>query len=101
MFAEADLVVVGSGFYGLTIAERAARELGLDVPSDLSVVGYDNLPLTAWIWPALTTVDQPLVAMAMTATRMLVSLARGEDVRLRRVDLATELVVRESTAPPA
>ena len=93
-------VFAGSDLQALGVL-RAARELGLDVPADLSVVGYDNLPLTAWIWPALTTVDQPLVAMAMTATRMLVSLARGEDVRLRRVDLATELVVRESTAAPA
>lgn len=79
---------------------RAARELGLSVPEDLSVVGYDNLPLTEWIGPSLTTVDQPLQSMASTATRMLVSLARGEDVPLRRVDLAIELVVRESTAPP-
>lgn len=91
VFAGSDLAALG--------VLRAAREIGTDVPSELSVVGYDNLPLTEWIWPALTTVDQPLVSMAVTATRMLVSLARGEDVPLRRVDLATELVVRASTAP--
>jgi DNA-binding LacI/PurR family transcriptional regulator len=79
---------------------RAARELGLDVPRDLSVVGYDDLPLAGWTGPALTTVDQQLRTQAVTATTMLLQLARGEDPPLRRVELATDLVVRESTAPP-
>ena len=56
---------------------RAARELGLRVPEDLSVIGYDNLPVAEWIGPALTTVNQPLRDMAGTATRMLLDLARG------------------------
>ena len=79
---------------------RAARRLGLDVPRDLSVVGYDNLPVAAWLGPALTTVNQPLRDMADTATRMLLDLARGLEPSTSRVDLVTELVVRESTAPP-
>ena len=79
---------------------RAARQLGLECPSDLSVVGYDNLPMAAWIGPALTT-DQPAVRdMAGTATRMLLDLARGVELPTSRIDLVTELVVRESTAPP-
>lgn len=93
-------VFAGSDMAALGVL-RAARELGLEVPRDLSVVGYDNLPLTEWVGPALTTVDQPLQMMAKTATRMLVQLSRGEDVPLTRVDLATQLVVRESTAPPS
>jgi LacI family transcriptional regulator len=79
---------------------RAARRLGLDVPGDLSVIGYDNLPLAAWTGPALTTVNQPLRDMAGTATRMLLDLVRGVDLPTSRIDLVTELVVRESTAPP-
>ncbi|HXM54971.1 MAG TPA: substrate-binding domain-containing protein, partial [Candidatus Dormibacteraeota bacterium] len=79
---------------------RAARRLGLDVPGDLSVVGYDNLPLAAWTDPALTTVNQPLQDMASIATRMLLDLARGTDLPMSRVDLVTELVLRDSTAPP-
>ncbi|HEY8473188.1 MAG TPA: LacI family DNA-binding transcriptional regulator [Natronosporangium sp.] len=79
---------------------RAARQCGLDVPRDLSVVGYDNLPVAAWIGPSLTTVNQPLQDMAGTATRMLLELARGERLVTSRIDLVTELVVRESTAPP-
>lgn len=92
-------IFAGSDMQALGVL-RAARDLGLDVPRDLSVVGYDNLPLTGWIGPALTTVDQPLQAMAGAATRLLVQLSRGESPPLLRVDLATELVVRESTAPP-
>jgi DNA-binding LacI/PurR family transcriptional regulator len=93
-------IFAGSDLQALGVL-RAARELGLHIPTDLSVVGYDNLPLTEWIGPTLTTIDQPLVSMAVTATRMVVALARGEALALRRVDLATEIVVRESTAPPA
>jgi LacI family transcriptional regulator len=77
---------------------RAARRLGLNVPQELSVIGYDNLPVAAWTDPALTTINQPLRDMAGTAARMLVDLARGADLSTSRVDLVTELVVRESTA---
>jgi DNA-binding LacI/PurR family transcriptional regulator len=79
---------------------RAARQLGLSVPEDLSVIGYDNLPLAAWTSPALTTVNQPLRDMAGAATRMLLDLARGAGTPTSRIDLVTELVVRESTARP-
>lgn len=92
-------IFAGSDMQALGVL-RAARELGLDVPRDLSVVGYDDLPLTAWIGPALTTVHQPLLDMATTATTMVLELAGGADQPPRRVELATELVVRESTAPP-
>ena len=70
------------------------------MPRDLSVVGYDDLPLAGWTGPALTTVDQQLRTMAVTATTMVLQLARGEDPPLRRIELATDLVIRESTAPP-
>jgi DNA-binding LacI/PurR family transcriptional regulator len=80
---------------------RAARRLGLNVPQELSVIGYDNLPVAGWTDPALTTVNQPLRDMAGTAARMLLDVARGVELSTSRVDLVTELVVRESTAPPA
>lgn len=91
VFAGSDLQAMG--------VLRAARRLGLDVPGQLSVIGYDNLPMAEWTDPTLTTVNQPLRDMAETATRMLLDLARGADLPTSRVDLVTELVVRESTAP--
>jgi DNA-binding LacI/PurR family transcriptional regulator len=92
-------VFAGSDMQAMGVL-RAARQLKLDVPGDLSVIGYDNLTMAAWTDPPLTTVNQPLRDMAETATRMLLDLARGADLPTSRVDLVTELVVRESTAPP-
>lgn len=92
-------IFAGSDFQALGVL-RAARDLGLRVPDDLSVVGYDDLPLTEWIGPALTTVRQPLQEMAGTAARMVLDIAEGRPPANLRIDLATELVVRESTAAP-
>jgi DNA-binding LacI/PurR family transcriptional regulator len=79
---------------------QAARELRLHIPEDLSVVGFDDLPVASWVGPPLTTIRQPLFQMAVTAARQVLMLARGEKPSQTRVELATELVVRESTAPP-
>lgn len=91
-------IFAGSDMQALGVI-RAARQLGLEVPADLSVIGYDNLPLVAWIAPALTTVNQPLRDMAGTAAQMLLDMARGVELSTSRIDLVTELIVRESTAP--
>ena len=79
---------------------QAARELGLRIPEDLSVVGFDDLPISAWMGPPLTTVRQPLVDMAEAAVRLVLELGRGGRPGMRRLELATSLVVRDSTAPP-
>jgi DNA-binding LacI/PurR family transcriptional regulator len=78
----------------------AARAVGIRIPQELSVVGFDDLPVARWVGPKLTTVRQPLVEMATAATRLLLSLLRGEEPPLSRIELATDLVVRESTATP-
>jgi LacI family transcriptional regulator len=92
-------VFAGSDIQAMGVL-RAAWKLGLRVPDDVSVVGYDNLPQSLWSGPSLTTVDQQLQQMAGLATRMLIDLARGVDLATTRVDMASELIVRESTAPP-
>jgi DNA-binding LacI/PurR family transcriptional regulator len=79
---------------------QAARDLGLHIPDDLSVVGFDDLPMAKWVTPPLTTVRQPLVRMGVTAARLLLRLAAGEHPSERRIELATELIARASTAPP-
>ena len=79
---------------------QAAREARLHIPEDLSVVGFDDLPVARWVGPPLTTVRQPLVEMAVAAAELVLAMARGEQPGQTRVELATELVVRESTAPP-
>jgi DNA-binding LacI/PurR family transcriptional regulator len=79
---------------------RAAREHGVRVPRDLSVVGFDDLPVTPWLDPPLTTVRQPLAEMGDAAVT-LVHRAREGTRGPAHLELATRLVVRESTAPPA
>ncbi len=76
------------------------RQLGLSAPSDVSIVGYDDIPLCTWVSPRLTTVHQPLRRMAEEATRLVLRMREGGTDVVSRLDLATDLVIRESTAPP-
>jgi DNA-binding LacI/PurR family transcriptional regulator len=79
---------------------QALGERRLRAPDHLSVIGFDDVPVASWATPALTTIRQPLAAMAATAFRMLradPATAAGEP---RHIELATTLVIRESTAPP-
>lgn len=79
---------------------RAGRELGLRVPDDLSVVGFDDVALAQWSAPPLTTVRQPFAEMGRLAVQSALGLAQGVAPLTTRMELATELVVRQSTAPP-
>jgi DNA-binding LacI/PurR family transcriptional regulator len=79
---------------------QSAREEGLRIPEDLSVVGFDDLPVVSWVDPPLTTVHQPLIEMAAAATELALALGRGERPAHLRLELVTTLVVRQSTAPP-
>jgi LacI family transcriptional regulator len=80
---------------------EAARRLAWRVPDDLSVVGFDDLPMSSWVSPPLTTVVQPLAQMAAMATRTLIAMLDGRAESLSmRVELTTALAVRASTAPP-
>jgi LacI family transcriptional regulator len=76
----------------------AARSLGLAVPDDLSVIGFDNVPESALASPPLTTIKQPLQQMGAEALTLLVDLIAGVE-RDTHVRLPTELVVRASCRP--
>jgi LacI family transcriptional regulator len=78
---------------------EAVRKRGLRLPDDLSVIGFDDLPEARWFSPPLTTVRQPLAEMGGLAARTVLRLTRGEEVENPRIELATELLIRESTAP--
>jgi DNA-binding LacI/PurR family transcriptional regulator len=75
---------------------QALGELGLRAPRDVSVIGFDDVPIAAWASPPLTTIRQPLAAMAGTALRLLLS----GDREPHHIELATSLVVRQTTGPP-
>lgn len=92
-------IFAGSDETALGVLE-AARTRGLRVPDDLSVVGFDDTQVAHSSSPPLTTVRQPLQQIAAVALRRALQLAAGEKVDSHHVELATELVVRRSTAPP-
>lgn len=78
-------------------AAKAARERGLSIPGDLSLVGFGDLSVAAFMHPALTTVRQARSDLGHAAAEALISLARGEEPT--GAVLSAPLVVRESTAP--
>lgn len=92
VFAASDLQALG--------CYEALRARGLRIPQDISVVGFDDLPVARWTDPGLTTVRQPLQEMAGMATRTLLRIIEGESVDLPRVELSTSLVQRGSCGPP-
>ncbi|MFI7128128.1 LacI family DNA-binding transcriptional regulator [Nonomuraea sp. NPDC050153] len=77
---------------------EAARARGLRVPEDLSIVGFDDTQMARMASPPLTTVRQPLREMGGVALRTALRLAAGEKIDSHHVELATELIVRASTA---
>ncbi|WP_436528877.1 LacI family DNA-binding transcriptional regulator [Actinoplanes sp. HUAS TT8] len=95
--AEPPTAIFASNDYMALGVYEAARRLGISVPAQLSVVGFDDLPGAAWASPPLTTVRQPLRDMGRQAAGTLLALARGESIGNRHVELTTSLIVREST----
>ena len=91
ILAMSDMAAIG--------AMGAASAAGLRVPDDISVVGYDDLPMAAWTSPGLTTVHQPIVEKGRLAARLLIQRLQGKTVESPS-PLATRLVVRGSTSKP-
>ena len=78
---------------------RAAWECGLRIPDDLSVVGFDNSPVSAAVAPSITTVGQPLEQIGAAAMRAVVSYIETQE-EPKSMTFETELLIRKSTAPP-
>jgi LacI family transcriptional regulator len=77
----------------------AARSLGLTIPGDLSVIGYDNQEIASYLRPALTTVPLPLSDMGRAAVELLLRTVSGDDLP-RQVVAPARLIIRTSVAPP-
>ena len=91
IFALTDAIAVG--------VLHAAAELGLKVPQDLSVVGFDDILLASHVMPRLTTVAQPVDLIGQKATDLLLQQIQNPELPSEMITLETHLVIRESTAP--
>jgi alanine racemase len=91
-------VVAASDLMALGVI-RAAREMGLHVPDDVSVVGYDDTLLMGFTDPPLTTVRQPVVALSDAAARALIDRLAGQPIDHNEYLFRPELIVRNSTGP--
>lgn len=92
IFASNDVMAMG--------AMDAIRNRGLRVPEDVSVIGFDDIPQASLIHPTLTTINQPLEKMGRVATQMLLDLLDNPEKEAERIELPTQLVVRDSCCPP-
>jgi LacI family transcriptional regulator len=90
IFAFNDMLAIG--------VLQAARQRGLSVPDNLSVVGFDDTFEASMVQPTLTTVRQPLAEMGRMAVAQLVRLLQNQRIEALHIELATKLIVRESTA---
>lgn len=82
-----------------TGAYVAVRKAGLRIPEDISIVGFDDTPIAARLWPALTTVRLPIREMGRAAAKLLLDQSAGKEPE-ELLSFWPEIVVRESTAPP-
>ncbi|HEX5204961.1 LacI family DNA-binding transcriptional regulator [Paractinoplanes rhizophilus] len=92
-------IFASSDLYALGVYE-AARSLGIGIPDELSVVGYDDLRIAQWAGPPLTTVHVPLARMAQDAVHLIQRLGEEPELSSSRTDIETTLVVRASTTVP-
>lgn len=91
IFAFSDQIAIG--------VLHAALAQGLRIPDDLSIVGFDDTPEAELVTPALTTVRQPLAEMGRMAVSLLTRLLENRPLEALHVELATQLIIRESTGP--
>jgi len=75
---------------------QAAELVGLRIPDDLSVVGFDNLPVSSCMNPPMTTIDQTIIQMAVKATEMVIKLVNGESLDQNLQKISTQLIIRDS-----
>lgn len=92
MFCASDLMALG--------VMRAAKRLGLGIPKDLSIVGFDNIVLSEYTNPPLTTIGQDKYQMGYEAAKLLTSMLKNDGHFPKKELLDNSLIVRETTAPP-
>jgi LacI family transcriptional regulator len=91
IFASNDLAAFG--------AMDAARECGLRIPQDISIMGFDDVPQASFVYPKLTTIRQPLEQMGQIAVKLLLERIKDRSLPTQHIALPTQLIVRDSCGP--
>lgn len=89
IFAGSDVIAIG--------VQRAVHRLGLSVPDDIQIVGYDGISLSEMVTPSLTTVAQNIYQLGETAVNMLLNIIDGKDLDKKHAVIAPSLIIRDST----
>lgn len=97
--AQPPTAIFASNDYMAAGVAKVASQKNISIPHELSIVGFDNAPISRYLWPTLTTIQQPIGAMAEEATRMLIERIRKRPLETPKIQLDGELIVRESSAP--
>jgi LacI family transcriptional regulator len=88
IFASNDLSAFG--------AMEAVRQVGLEIPKDISILGFDDIPQASSMYPKLTTVRQPLFDMGQLAVKLLLEQIKSPEIKAKQVTLKTQLIIRDS-----
>ena len=88
LFCSSDVLACG--------AIAAARERGLYVPEDISIIGFDDIEIAAYVVPGLTTVRQNRAEIGLTCAELLLKMLDGQNVRPETVRIPTQLIIRNS-----
>lgn len=91
-FADNDFIAIG--------AIKALRENGYRIPEDISIIGFDNIPLCTYIEPALTTINVPKQYMGQTAVKRLIQILQEQEHHPVKIEIDTQLIKRSSILPP-
>ncbi len=93
MLFSADLAAIG--------AMQTFQERGLRIPEDISVTGFDDIDAATIVYPSLTTVRQPMVALGQAAAQLLLQLLHGATTTSQHLTIPTDIILRKSTRPVA
>ena len=91
-----DAILCVSDVYAIA-ALKACQKLGINVPDDCAIIGFDNIDLTTMLQPSLTTIEQPCYQMGYQSSELLLESIQHPDKHSKQIILETELIVREST----
>tara|TARA_B100001564_G_scaffold292983_1_gene257390 strand:- start:1317 stop:1670 length:354 start_codon:yes stop_codon:yes gene_type:complete len=95
-----DAVFVANDHMALAVMDTLRYEIGLKIPQDVSVIGYDDVPASAWPAYNLTTVRQPVNKMVQETVEILIEKINNTEIKPRRVKIDGPLIIRGSARLP-